>query len=147
MSSYKLIAPRYRWYRSKWARSCPVSLKDGNIYSGAADYTVRLVSLSELTFQSCLWCFQLFTLTVCVSSFLGKMYCLSSEETLKLFSLNPRPFLLPPMPLPPCKVFIFGPEHIGKTTLANLIAEHFKAKVTSCGALVLICRYLVAWFS
>jgi adenylate/nucleoside-diphosphate kinase len=64
-----------------------------------------------------------------------------------LFSLNPRPFLLPPMPLPPCKVFIFGPEHIGKTTLANLIAEHFKAKVTSCGALVLICRYLVAWFS
>ncbi|XP_029398437.1 adenylate kinase 9 [Mus pahari] len=109
VSSYKLIAPRYRWYRSKWARSCPVSLKDGNIYSGAADFTV---------------------------SFLGKMYCLSSEETLKLFSLNPRPFLLPPMPLPPCKVFIFGPERVGKTTLANLIAEHFKAKVIDYNKLV-----------
>ncbi|XP_052020495.1 adenylate kinase 9 [Apodemus sylvaticus] len=109
VSSYKLIAPRYRWHRSKWARSCPVSLKDGNIYSGAADYTV---------------------------SFLGKMFCLSSEETLKLFSLNPRPFLLPPMPLPPCKVFLFGPEHIGKTTLANLIAEHFKAKVIDYTKLV-----------
>ncbi|XP_031204282.1 adenylate kinase 9 isoform X3 [Mastomys coucha] len=102
VSSYKLIAPRYRWQRSKWARSCPVSLKDGNMYSGVADYSV---------------------------SFLGKMYCLSSEETLKVFSLNPRPFLLPPMPLPPCKVFLFGPEQVGKTTLANLIAEYFKAKV------------------
>lgn len=47
------------------------------------------------------------------------------------------------MPLPPCKVFLFGPEEIGKTTLANLIAEYFKAKVTICGALVLICRILV----
>nr|XP_034380594.1 adenylate kinase 9 [Arvicanthis niloticus] len=109
VSSYKLIAPRYRWHRSKWARSCPVSLKDGNIYSGAADFTVSL---------------------------LGKMYCLSSEETLKLFSLNPRPFLLPPMPLPPCKVFLFGPEEVGKTTLANLIAEHFKAKVIDYAKLV-----------
>ncbi|GAB1295055.1 Nucleoside-diphosphate kinase [Apodemus speciosus] len=106
VSSYKLIAPRYRWHRSKWARSCPVSLKDGNIYSGAADYTV------------------------------SKMFCLSSEETLKSFSLNPRPFLLPPMPLPPCKLFLFGPEHIGKTTLANLIAEHFKAKVIDYNELV-----------
>ncbi|EDL83247.1 rCG38200, partial [Rattus norvegicus] len=104
VSSYKLMGPRYRWNRSKWARACPVSLKDGNIYPGAADFSV---------------------------SFLGKMYCLSSEETLKLFLLNPRPFLLPPMPLPPCKVFIFGPNHSGKTTLANLIAEHFKAKVTT----------------
>ncbi|KAK7808512.1 hypothetical protein U0070_003149, partial [Myodes glareolus] len=55
VSSYKLIAPRYRWCRSKWGRSCPLALKDGNIYSGSADFSV---------------------------SFLGKMYCLSSEETL-----------------------------------------------------------------
>ncbi|XP_017457312.2 adenylate kinase 9 isoform X2 [Rattus norvegicus] len=109
VSSYKLMGPRYRWNRSKWARACPVSLKDGNIYPGAADFSV---------------------------SFLGKMYCLSSEETLKLFLLNPRPFLLPPMPLPPCKVFIFGPNHSGKTTLANLIAEHFKAKVIDYATLV-----------
>lgn len=109
VSSYKLMAPRYRWNRSKWARACPVSLKDGNIYPGAADFSV---------------------------SFLGKIYCLSSEETLKLFLLNPRPFLLPPMPLPPCKVFIFGPNQSGKTTLANLIAEHFKAKVIDYATLV-----------
>ncbi|KAH0508523.1 Adenylate kinase 9 [Microtus ochrogaster] len=109
LSSYKLIAPRYRWYRSKWGRSCPMALKDGNIYSGSADYSV---------------------------SFLGKMYCLSSEETLRSFLLNPRPCLLPPMPIPPCKIFIFGPGSSGKTTLCNLIAEYFKGKVVDYAKLV-----------
>ncbi|XP_048210476.1 adenylate kinase 9 [Perognathus longimembris pacificus] len=102
LASYKLIAPRYRWYRSKWGRTCPVTLKDGNIFSGSADFAV---------------------------SFLGRMYCLSSEETLKAFLLNPRPYLLPPMPMPPCKVFILGPPSSGKTTLCNLVAEHYKGKV------------------
>ncbi|OBS78550.1 hypothetical protein A6R68_19059, partial [Neotoma lepida] len=110
ISSYKLIGPRYRWQRSRWSRYCPVSLKDGNMISGSADFSV-----------SCL-------LLRCVLSFLGKMYCLSSEETLRLFLLNPRPCLLPPMPLSPCKVFIFGPRSSGRTTLSNLIAEYFKGK-------------------
>ncbi|XP_075801076.1 adenylate kinase 9 [Microtus pennsylvanicus] len=109
LSSYKLIAPRYRWCRSKWGRSCPMALKDGNICSGSADYSV---------------------------SFLGKMYCLSSEETLRSFSLNPRPCLLPPMPIPPCKIFILGPGSSGKTTLCNLIAEYFKGKVVDYAKLV-----------
>ncbi|VTJ71862.1 Hypothetical predicted protein [Marmota monax] len=102
LSAYKLIAPRYRWRRSKWGRTCPVALKEGNIYSGLPDFSV---------------------------SFLGKIYCLSSEETLKSFLLNPRPFLLPPMPIPPCKIFIFGPQYSGKTTLSHLIANYYKGKV------------------
>nr|XP_040139122.1 adenylate kinase 9 isoform X1 [Ictidomys tridecemlineatus] len=102
LSAYKLIAPRYRWRRSKWGRTCPVALKEGNIYSGLPDFSV---------------------------SFLGKIYCLSSEETLKTFLLNPRPFLLPPMPIPPCKIFIFGPQYSGKTTLSHLIANYYKGKV------------------
>ncbi|XP_063581018.1 adenylate kinase 9 isoform X9 [Pongo abelii] len=101
LASYKLIAPRYRWQRSKWGRTCPVNLKDGNIYSGLPDYSV---------------------------SFLGKIYCLSSEEALKPFLLNPRPYLLPPMPAPPCKVFILGPQYSGKTTLCNMLAENYKGK-------------------
>ncbi|XP_040614143.1 adenylate kinase 9 isoform X3 [Mesocricetus auratus] len=109
LGSYKLIAPRYRWHRSRWARSCPISLKEGNIYSGSADFAV---------------------------SFLGKIYCLSSEETLKLFSLNPRPCLLPPMPIPPCKIFIFGPRSSGRTTLGSLIAEYFKGKVVDYAKLI-----------
>ncbi|MXQ85624.1 hypothetical protein E5288_WYG001326 [Bos mutus] len=87
LASYKLIAPRYRWQRSRWGRTCPVTLKE------------------------------------------GKMYCLSSEEALKTFLLNPRPYLIPPMPAPPFKVFIFGPQSSGKTTLSNLLAKHYKGKV------------------
>uniref|UniRef100_G3TBY3 Uncharacterized protein n=1 Tax=Loxodonta africana TaxID=9785 RepID=G3TBY3_LOXAF len=109
LASYKLIAPRYRWQRSRWGRTCPVTLKEGNIYSGLPD---------------------------CSVSFLGKMYCLSSEEALKAFSLNPRPYLLPPMPAPPCKVFIFGPQYSGKTTLSNLLAEKYKGQVVDYAKLV-----------
>ncbi|XP_036104925.1 adenylate kinase 9 [Molossus molossus] len=109
LASYKLIAPRYRWQRSRWGRTCPVSLKEGNIYPGVADFSV---------------------------SFLGKIYCLSSEETLKSFLLNPRPYLLPPMPAPPFKLFIFGPPSSGKTTLCSLLAEHYKGKVIDYAKLV-----------
>ncbi|XP_069866381.1 adenylate kinase 9 isoform X2 [Dipodomys merriami] len=109
LSSYKLIAPRYRWRRSRWGRMCPVALKDGIIFSGSSDFAV---------------------------SFLGKMYCLSSDETLKKFVLNPRPYLLPPMPTPPCKLVVLGPPYSGKTTLANLIAEHYKGKVIDFNKLV-----------
>lgn len=41
VAAYKLMAPRYRWHRSKWGRTCPVSLKDGNIQAGLPDYSVR----------------------------------------------------------------------------------------------------------
>ncbi|XP_005372594.1 PREDICTED: adenylate kinase 9 isoform X3 [Chinchilla lanigera] len=109
LASCKLIAARYKWQRSRWGQVCPVALKEGNIYAGSPDYSV---------------------------SFLGKIYCLSSEEALKTFLLNPRPYLLPPMPAPPCKVFIFGPQYSGKTTLSNLIAEYYKGKVVDYAKLV-----------
>ncbi|XP_065745012.1 adenylate kinase 9 isoform X1 [Phocoena phocoena] len=102
LAACKLIAPRYRWQRSRWGHTCPVTLKEGNIFQGLPDFSV---------------------------SFLGKIYCLSSEEALKTFLLNPRPYLLPPMPAPPFKVFIFGPQSSGKTTLSNLLAKHYKGKV------------------
>ncbi|XP_072494186.1 adenylate kinase 9 [Notamacropus eugenii] len=102
LSSYKLIAPRYRWHRSRWGRACPVALKEGNIEMGLPDLSV---------------------------SFLGKMYCLSSEEALSTFMRNPRPYLLPPMPIPPCKVFVYGPKSSGKTTLCNLIAAKYQGQV------------------
>ncbi|NXM24153.1 KAD9 kinase, partial [Oxyruncus cristatus] len=102
LSSYNLIAPRYRWRRSRWGQACPVALKEGDIVMGNPDFAV---------------------------SFLGKMYVLSSPEALKTFMLNPRPYLLPPMPLPPCKVLVFGPPFSGKTTICNLIAHKYKGKV------------------
>ncbi|NWR31445.1 KAD9 kinase, partial [Tachuris rubrigastra] len=102
LSSYNLIAPRYRWRRSRWGQACPVALKEGDIVMGNPDFAV---------------------------SFLGKMYILSSPEALKTFMLNPRPYLLPPMPLPPCKVLVFGPPFSGRTTICNLIAHKYKGKV------------------
>ncbi|NXQ26446.1 KAD9 kinase, partial [Alaudala cheleensis] len=102
LSSSKLIAPRYRWRRSRWGQVCPVALKEGDIVMGSPEFAV---------------------------SFLGKMYILSSEEALKKFKLNPRPYLLPPMPVSPCKVFVFGPPFSGRTTICHEIAHHYKGKV------------------
>ncbi|XP_038656937.1 adenylate kinase 9 [Scyliorhinus canicula] len=98
----KRTAPGYRWRRSKWGRACPVSLFEGNIVMGKLQFS---------------------------ASYLDKMYFLSSEEALKKFISNPRPYLLPPHPRPPCKVAILGPKSTGKTTLCKLIAQKYDAKV------------------
>ncbi|XP_076189503.1 adenylate kinase 9 isoform X2 [Aptenodytes patagonicus] len=109
LSSYKLLAHRYRWRRSRWGQACPVALKEGDVLMGNPDLAV---------------------------SFLGKMYVLSSPEALKTFMLNPRPYLLPPMPLPPCKVLVFGPPFSGRTTICNLIAHKYKGKVLDMAKLI-----------
>ncbi|XP_048791503.1 adenylate kinase 9 isoform X4 [Lagopus muta] len=109
LSSFKLIAPRYRWRRSRWGQVCPVALKKGDVVMGMPDLAV---------------------------SFLGKMYMLSSPEALKTFMLNPRPYLLPPMPMPPCKVLVFGPPVSGRTTICNLIASKYKGKVLDMAELI-----------
>ncbi|NWT93513.1 KAD9 kinase, partial [Urocynchramus pylzowi] len=102
LSSYKLIAPRYRWRRSRWGQVCPVALKEGDIVMGNPEFAV---------------------------SFLGRMYVLSCQEALEKFVLNPRPYLLPPMPVSPCKVFVFGPPFSGRTTICNVIADNYKGRV------------------
>ncbi|XP_077158489.1 adenylate kinase 9 isoform X2 [Paroedura picta] len=109
LAGYKLVAPRYRWRRSRWGRACPVALKDGEIVMGSPDLAV---------------------------SFLGKMFTLSTEEALNTFMLNPRPFLLPPMPLPPCKVLVIGPPFSGKSTLCEAIANYYMGKVLDMNVLL-----------
>ncbi|XP_032299215.1 adenylate kinase 9 isoform X2 [Coturnix japonica] len=109
LSSFKLIAPRYRWRRSRWGPVCPVALKNGDIVMGNPELAV---------------------------SFLGKMYVLSSPEALKMFMLNPRPYLLPPMPMPPCKVLVFGPPLSGRTTVCKLIANKYKGKFLDMAELI-----------
>ncbi|XP_067841405.1 adenylate kinase 9 [Heptranchias perlo] len=109
VAALKRTAPGYRWHRSKWGRACPVSLFEGNIVVGKSQFAV---------------------------SFLDKMYMLSSEEALKKFLSNPRPYLLPPQPRPPCKVVILGPKSTGKTTLSKLIAQKYDAKILDISQLV-----------
>ncbi|XP_071997899.1 adenylate kinase 9 isoform X2 [Engystomops pustulosus] len=110
LSSYRMMAPKYRWRRSRWGTYCPVALKEGYIKKGLAEFAV---------------------------SFLDKMYVLSSEESLMKFIQNPRPYLLPPMPLPPCKVAVLGPKFSGKTTLCNLIANKYSGKVFDMSVLII----------
>lgn len=64
-----------------------------------------------------------------VDRFLDKIYFLSSEEALSAFLKNPRPYLLPPQPRPPCKLIVTGPPLSGKTTLCNILASRYGAEV------------------
>lgn len=43
LQAAEMIAPKFRWRRSKWGRNCPVALKEGNIVQGIAQFAVRLV--------------------------------------------------------------------------------------------------------
>ncbi|XP_068087386.1 adenylate kinase 9 isoform X2 [Hyperolius riggenbachi] len=110
LSAYRMIAPRYRWRRSRWGTLCPVALKEGYIKKGLPEFAV---------------------------SFLDKLYLMSSEESLRNFMQNPRPFLLPPMPQPPCKVAVLGPESSGKTTVCHLIAKKYSGRVFDMSVLML----------
>lgn len=49
---------------------------------------------------------------------------------------NPRRYLLPPMPRPPCRVSIIGPPQAGKSTLCKLLAQHYNALVLDIEVLV-----------
>jgi adenylate/nucleoside-diphosphate kinase len=46
------------------------------------------------------------------------------------FLKNPRPYLLPPQPRPPCKLVVVGVPLAGKTTLAQSLAEKYGATVS-----------------
>ena len=65
------------------------------------------------------------------SSFLDKMYSLSSNEALVQFTRNPRAYLLPPQPCIPCKVCVVGPSTSGKTSLARAVAQKYNATVSA----------------
>ncbi|XP_031726212.1 adenylate kinase 9 isoform X2 [Anarrhichthys ocellatus] len=109
MSSSRTAAPGFRWRRSRWSRTCPVALKEGKVIPGMPEFCV---------------------------GFQDKLYILSSEEAYQKFVTNPRRYLLPPMPRPPCRVSIIGPPQAGKSTLCKLLAQHYNALVLDLEALV-----------
>ncbi|XP_062407393.1 adenylate kinase 9 [Sardina pilchardus] len=109
VAASKMVAPGVRWRRSRWGRNCPVALKEGHIVKGKPEFSV---------------------------GFQDKIYILSSEVALHKFLTNPRPFLLPPMPQPPCKVSVIGQPCTGKTTLCQDLANHYGAVVIDMEALM-----------
>ncbi|XP_037607172.1 adenylate kinase 9 [Sebastes umbrosus] len=109
MSSSRTAAPGFGWRRSRWGRTCPVALREGKVIPGKPDFCV---------------------------GFQDKMYVLSSPEAAQKFVTNPRRYLLPPMPSPPCRVSIIGPPQAGKSTLCKLLAQQYNASVLDMPALV-----------
>lgn len=57
------------------------------------------------------------------------MYLFSSEDAMLKFVTNPRKYLKPPQPTPPCKILILGPSLSGKTTLCKKMANKYQCKV------------------
>nr|CAD7413622.1 unnamed protein product [Timema poppensis] len=104
------ISAKFPWHVSRWGTKCPVSLSEGRLLDGNPEHLVR---------------------------FLDKIYFLSSEGSLEKFLRNPRPFLLPPNPRPPCKFAVVGPKYSGKTTLAHHLASMFNGKFLCANALKL----------
>lgn len=37
----QMVAPRFRWRRSRWLRNCPVALYEGDITPGKPEFAVR----------------------------------------------------------------------------------------------------------
>ncbi|XP_044232196.1 adenylate kinase 9 isoform X1 [Thunnus albacares] len=109
MSSSKVVAPSFRWRRSLWGRTCPVALKEGMVIPGKPELSV---------------------------GFQDKLYILSSQEACQKFVANPRRYLLPPMPRPPCRVSIIGPPQTGTSTLCKLLAQNYGALVLDMNELV-----------
>lgn len=105
----EMIAPGFRWRRSRWSRLCPVALYEGECISGNPEFAV---------------------------SFLDKMYLLSSVEALVKFMKNPRPYVLPPQPTPPCKLMVLGAPLSGVTTLCTKLADRFGGKVFNIEELI-----------
>ncbi|XP_028996681.1 adenylate kinase 9 [Betta splendens] len=109
MCSTRVVAPGFRWRRSRWGQTCPVALKEGRVIQGQPRFCV---------------------------GFQDKLYFLSSQEAYQKFVTNPRRYLLPPMPRPPCRVSIIGPPQAGKSTLCKLLAQHYNAVVLDMEELV-----------
>lgn len=54
---------------------------------------------------------------------------MSSPEALGEFMRNPRSYLAPHLPRPPCKLYVLGPPHSGKSEVAQKLAKQYNAKV------------------
>ncbi|XP_029281159.1 LOW QUALITY PROTEIN: adenylate kinase 9 [Cottoperca gobio] len=109
MFSSRTVSQGFGWGRSRWGRTCPVALREGKVIPGKPKLSV---------------------------GFQDKVYILSSQEAYQKFVTNPRRYLLPPMPRPPCRVSIIGPPQAGKSTLCKLLAQHYNALVIDMEALV-----------
>ncbi len=109
LQARKCISGKFKWRKSKFSYFCPVGLKQGKTVHGRPEFA---------------------------AAFLDKLYLMHSEEALKEFMKNPRPFLKPPQPQAPCKLSVLGPSYSGKTTLCQVLAKKYNARVIQMDDLI-----------
>lgn len=98
----KLCGSMYKYGLSNWGYKCPVALKEGRIVTGKAEFAVK---------------------------FMSKIYFLSDENALLKFCKNPRQILLPTLPNPTCRIWIYGPKQSGKSAIAKCLSYLFNCKI------------------
>lgn len=103
------LSPKFKWRKSKFSFHCPVSLKNGKTAPGRPDYA---------------------------AAFLDKIYMMADENSLREFIKNPRPYIKLPQPRAPCKLSILGSSYTGKTTVCNLLAKKYNARVIDIDHLI-----------
>ena len=52
LAAAEMVAPRFRWRRSRWGRLCPVELYDGSIVNGSPQYAVRYANIQGNRFHN-----------------------------------------------------------------------------------------------
>lgn len=102
LETRKRVSSKFKWRRSKFSYYCPVGLKNGKTVAGKPEFA---------------------------AAFLDKIYLMHSEESLKEFMTNPRPYLLPPQPRAPCKLSVLGTRYSGKSMLCGALAKKYNAQV------------------
>ncbi|KAG5337552.1 KAD9 kinase, partial [Acromyrmex charruanus] len=105
----EVVSLRFPWRLSAWKFYCPVELAQGRTVKGLPKHAVR---------------------------FLDMIFFLSSQGATNLFIENPRTFLLPPNPRPPCKIAVFGPKYAGKSELSIRLAEVFGGVVINVDEII-----------
>ena len=52
LAAAEMVAPRFRWRRSRWGRLCPVELYNGSIVNGSPQYAVRYGYVEDNLFST-----------------------------------------------------------------------------------------------
>lgn len=94
-----VIGSMYKHQMSNWGFKCPVALKQKRIVQGKMKLAIR---------------------------FMNKIYFLSNDENLLKFYRNPRPFLLPTIPIPTGRIWILGAQVSGKSAIAKCLSLIYK---------------------
>lgn len=108
LQSLRVVSPMFKHQMSNWGYKCPVALKQQRIVQGQMNLAIR---------------------------FMNKIYFLANDQNLLKFYRNPRPFLLPTVPIPTGRIWIFGAHVSGKSAIAKCLSLIYKWPIFNTSSL------------